>query len=144
MIMDDHYFINRKDNFLQSRDSFDSELTEFVKIIRNTGNLRYPLVIELPMLSKSARHQLHTYQRKGKVTLYSVGDNHLTNFKKMRICFDNSYLESIVSHLPQQIPEIAPVEEQLPQLPEENKNTKIVEYLNNIKELIDKIITEIR
>jgi len=141
IIMGDDYFNNNIDKFLESRESFISELIKFIEIIRNTGNLRFPLNIEIPMLSVGARHTLHTYQKKGNVLVCSVGDNSLTNFKKMRIVPYESYIMPLLPELPQ-LPEVVP--DEVPEIPLSNSNNKIIEYLTNIKDLIDKIIAEIR
>ena len=135
IVMDDCYWFKIKELALLNRDSFDIEIRNFIQLIKNSNNLLDPLIIELPLLSCSNRHKLHTFERKNKVIYYSIGNNNKDNFRKMRVNCSKDYinelkLDTVVS---------------IPQIPETNKNsrTKIIDHLTSIKDLINQIITEI-
>jgi hypothetical protein len=126
-IMDDSFFIRNQEKYLSSRDSFDQELKNF--ILGLPKNIpKFPIVIETPVLSKFPRHIFHTFERKNKISFESLGVANGREFKRMRITVEKEYVTDYINAL----------------MGSTNKTDKIIEHLTSIKDLIDKIITEIK
>ena len=126
-IIDDSYFMRNQGKYLISRDSFDQELKDF--ILGLPKNIpKFPIIIETPILSKSNRHKFHTYERKNKIYFKSVGTSNVKEFRKMRIYIEKEYVKDYINNLANDI----------------KNNGKIIEHLTSIKDLIDKIINEIK
>ena len=126
-IMDDSFFIRNQEKFLTSRDSFDQELKNFIMGLKKNIS-KFPIIIETPILSKKNRHIFHTFERKNKIVFKSVGTANNREFRKMRIIVEKEYVTDYIDILMGNI----------------KKNNKIIEHLTSIKDLIGRIITELK
>jgi len=116
--------------------SFDYEIYNIIKDRKNLENL----IIQINNIPKHARHRLHTFSRKNKVDIYSIGTE-IDEKRHMVIELKKEYIEYLFKHckLNQEIKPNENIYDQSNSKLEELLNTEFskfkIELYNKIKNI---------